>query len=256
MQANAFPALHGWVWLQAGFALWRSTPLPLTGSAMTMMMCLLLSALLIPGIGPLLAIALVLPLQVGMFLVCSSCAQQRRAHPKLLFACFTKARLPGLFALTGLSFAAILVCFMLATALTGFDFGSFASIAAKGTELPVEMQDKLRKLVWWASLLFVPIQMTTFFAAPLIALKNTPLIKALFFSCVACWRNLRPMLVMLLSFFVLGNLLPALLLGVISQLSASFAGMLSGVWMMMMFPVLCATLYSCARDIFGEWPIA
>lgn len=245
MQARKFPARQGWVWLRAGFDLWRSAPLALTGSAMTMLMCLLLP-MMIPGIGPLLALLLVFPLQVGMFLVCSSWAQNRSAHPKLLFACFTKERLPGLLALTGLNFAATLVCFMLAVAVSDFDLAALTGIAAKGgTELPPALQEQLGRVVRWTSLLVIPLQMTSFFAAPLMALQKTPLLKALFFSLVACWRNLGALLVMQLIFG---------LLGVLVQLSASVLGLLFGIWLMVLTPVLCATLYSCAHDIFGDWP--
>lgn len=245
MQAHKFPARQGWVWLQAGFALWRSAPLPLTGSAMTMLLCLLLS-MMIPGVGPLLALMLVFPLQVGMFLVCSSWAQNRSAHPKLLFASFTKERLPGLLALTGINFAGMLLCFMLAVFACNFDLGSFTDIAATGsTELPPAMQEQLVRVVRWTSLLFIPLQLASFFAAPLMALQRTPLIKALFFSFVACWRNLGALLVMQLIFGLIGTLV---------QLSASVLGLLFGIGLMVFVPVLCATLYSCARDIFGEWP--
>ncbi|GAB2876820.1 BPSS1780 family membrane protein [Uliginosibacterium flavum] len=247
MQANKFPARRGWVWLQAGFALWRSAPLALTGSAMTMLMCLLLT-MMIPGIGPLLALLLVFPLQVGMFLVCSSWAQNHSAHPKLLFACFTKQRFPGLLALTGINFLGMLLCFMLAVMVCNFDLGSFTELAAKGsTELPPALQAQLERVVRWTSLFFIPLQLASFFAAPLMALQRTPLIKALFFSFVACWRNLGALLVMQL---ILG------LLGILIQLLASVLGLLFGIGLMVLVPVLCATLYSCARDIFGEWPTA
>jgi len=253
MQATAFRARQGWIWLLAGFRLWRRAPLPLTSSAMTMLMCLLLPVAL-TNIGPLLALPLIFPLQVGMFLLCSTLAEGRFPHLKLLFACFTKARLPGLLLLTGIWLASILLCSLIALAITGFDLQAFAVIAAKGTDIPAESQSQVTKFAMWVALFFIPFNMATFFAAPLIALRKVPLFKALFFSFVACWRNLAALFVMVFTFGILGDILPSLLLEVIGGLSAPIAGMFSGILLMVLVPVLCAAYFSSARDIFGEWP--
>lgn len=253
MQAHAFPARQGWRWLQAGFRLWLRAPLPLTSSAMTMLMCLLLPIVL-TNIGPLLTLPLIFPLQVGMFLLCSTLAEGRFPHVKLLFACFTKARLPGLLLLTGVWLTGILLCSGIALAITRFDIQAFAAIAAKGGDIPAGTQSQITKLAMWVALFFIPFNMATFFAAPLIALRKVPLFKALFFSFIACWRNLAALFVMLFVFGILGDILPSLLLSVIGGLSAPIAGMFSGFMLMVLVPVLCAAYFSCARDIFGDWP--
>jgi len=253
MQAKAFPARQGWAWLQAGFRLWRSAPLPLTSSAMTMLMCLLLP-LMLTSFGPLLTVLLIFPLQVGMFLLCSARAEGRIPHLKLLFACFTKTRFPALLLLTGVWLGGILLCSLIALAITGFDLHAAANIAAKGGDVPAAMQSQLTKFALWIALFFIPFNMATFFAAPLIALRKLPLFKALFFSFVACWRNLAAIFVMLVVFCILGDVLPNLFLAFIGGLSAPIAGMLSGFMLMVLVPVLCAAYFSCARDIFGDWP--
>ena len=46
MREGVFTARQGFVWFTRGFALWRSAFIPLTASAMTMFMCVMLGMLI------------------------------------------------------------------------------------------------------------------------------------------------------------------------------------------------------------------
>lgn len=254
MQANVLPARRGVSWLRTGFGLWRANPLPLTSSAMTMCMCLLLAAVL-PQIGNILFFLLLPVFSVGMFMCCDTLAKGRRIVPAQLFAHFTD-HLRRLVGFASLRLLGDFACFFLALALAGLSFKQLTPPPGASAEVANAYVARLMPVVGWTLLLRVPLEMATWFAAPLIALQHLSLVKALFFSFVACWRNLGALFVFLLAYALCGGLLPGLFVNLVAGFSPVLASILLAPLLMMLIPLFFTSFYTSAREIFGEWPDA
>ena len=247
MQAHKRPARQGWIWLQAGFALWRSAPLALSAAAMTTVLCLFVAAIVPLGA---LALPVLLPaFDVGMFLCCNAVANRQPLPPGLLFLRFGE-RLKQLLGLAAVRFLAVAISMFAGLALSGLSMAQLNPPENATEQAAAAYVAQVLPAMGWILLMRAPAEMATWFAAPLICLRRVPLLKALFFSFVACWRNLGALLVFLLSFVLIAGFLPALLLGA----APALASVLIGALLMMLAPVFCGAFYASARDIFGEWP--
>lgn len=244
MQARKFPAAQGWLWFKAGFRLWRQAPLPLTAACIAVLMALLL-AMTIPGLGQFLPALLLLPLGVGLFLICAEVAAARPASPALLLQGFRR-RLSGQIMIGSLRVLSQLLCFWLAGLIVGIDPAApLASLSADGKTMT--LSPHLQSFMFWGLALSLPLEMLFWFAAPLVALAGLPPVKALFFSLIACWRNLAAIVVCHVSWLTLFGFLPSLLFGLFPALLPLLAAPL----VLLMMPVFYAAFYASAGDIFG-----
>jgi hypothetical protein len=246
MQAHRYSARHGLGWLVRGFQLWRQAALPLTASAMTMGLGLMVVGQL-PGLFGPLAMAFLLPVfSVGMFMCCDTAAKRRPMLPGLLFRNFPDhaVRLCGLAVLQ-------LAGVYLFLWISGTDPGQMLKSATTATGGVVSTQDLL--LLGLAMLVRLPVDMACWFAAPLIALQRISLGKALFFSFMASWRNLGALLAFMFAFLMVG-VVSSTVLEIFARLIPTF--LLFILFLMIMVPVYFASFYTSARDIFGEWPDA
>lgn len=253
MRGNSFPARQGIVWLLRGFALWRSALIPLTASAMTMIVCLILT-MMIPLAGSLVFSWLLPVLAVGMFTCCQSAARKQRIMPGLLFRHFGQ-HMRSLLGFAILRTVGNLACLTLALLITGTHIGDvlpqFLPLTPEATDA---VMDRLTPVIELALVLSIPLDMAVWFAAPLRALRNIPLGKSLFFSFIACWRNLLPLFVFLLGYGIAGLLLPFLLMQLIGLAIPALASMLLAPALMLLAPVFHGGFYQSACDIFGDWP--
>ena len=252
MREGVFPARQGFVWFVRGFALWRSAFIPLTASAMTMFMCIMLS-MLIP-VADIFAYALLQPaLGVGLFMCCQAVARGQRVMPGLLFRNLLK-RLRSLLGLFLVRLAGDSACFFLAVLITGTNLNTI-TVPAQVTEATASaFVNQLLPLLGLFFVLRIPLEMAMWFAAPLRALRGMPIGKTLFFSFVVCWRNLLPLFCFLFAYFSLACVLPSLLLSIIALVAPALASMLTVPVLMVLTPIFYGGFYQSARDIFGEWP--
>ncbi|KAF7600835.1 MAG: hypothetical protein CGU28_00445 [Candidatus Dactylopiibacterium carminicum] len=254
MQAQKLPALRGWTWLVAGVRLWRQSPLALTGAATFMTLGLLL-LLTFPLFGQI-AFPLLLPaLGVGMFLLCMAVRAGRPAPPALLFGAFGP-RLPALLALGALRMAYGMIAAMLAMQLAGLDL-SMAQVdtGSLGDEpgVVVRMPEGTSQFMVWLLVISLPMEMASWFAAPLIALRRQALFKSMFFSFVACLRNLGAFVVYMLSFSLCMMILPITVALQLGQLFPTLGSLLLAPVVMLAVPIFFTGFYCCAEDIFGNW---
>jgi hypothetical protein len=251
MQARPHSALRGWVWLVAGLRLWRQSPLALTGAATFLSLGMLL-LLTVPALGQI-AFPLLQPaLGVGMFLICMAVRAGKPAPPALLFGAFGP-RLPVLLGLGGLRLAWGLLAAALAMLFSGLDLGQSASLATQTEGEAIALPANLQSFLLWVFVLGLPMEIASWFAAPLIALRQQPLMKALFFSLVACLRNFGALLVYLVSVSICLIALPMLVAAQIGALFPALGSLLLGPVLMVALPVFFAGFYCSAEDIFGNW---
>lgn len=252
MRGNSFPARQGIAWLLRGFSLWRSAMIPLTASAMTMIVCLILT-MLVPLAGSVLFSWLLPVLAVGMFTCCQTAEAKKRIMPGLLFA-HLGLRMRRLLGLAILRTMGNLICLTLALLITGTNVGDLLPFLPLTSEAADAVLNRMTPIIELALVLSIPLDMAVWFAAPLRALRDMPLGKSLFFSFIACWRNLLPLFVFLLSYGVIGLLLPFLLLQLIGLVIPALASMLLAPALMLLAPIFHGGFYQSACDIFGEWP--
>lgn len=249
MQARQFPATQGWLWLQAGFMLWRRAPLALTAASITMMMTLLLS-MFVPVFGEFLPPALLLPLGTGLFLLCREIAAGRPGLPGLLFSGF-RLHLPELALVGALRVLSGLFCFWLAGQIIGVDPATpLVSMSADGKTM--SLAPELPRFLATGLALGLPLEMFFWFTPQLVALAGVSPLKAMFFSAVACWRNRYAIVLCLALWLLLFGFLPATLLSLLAGVAPALGALLGPPLALLMMPVFYAAFHACACDIFGK----
>jgi hypothetical protein len=73
----------------------------------------------------------------------------------------------------------------------------------------------------------------------------------MFFSFFACLRNWRPFLAYGVALMLFIGVLPGILLAVVGQVSPTLAALLSVPLPLILIPIVFASFYANARDIFG-----
>lgn len=250
MQARRLPAARGIIWVSAGFALYRRGPALLT--MLTMFYLLLVMAASI--IQPLGSILMPLFLPALTVLVANGCrlldpAQATPAPGALWFG--LKGRRAPLLRLGGLQLVATLGVLGLDLLVSGGDWSALSA------------SEEGEQLLWHLARLLAlatPTLMAFWFAPLLTAWDGVPATKSLFFSLVASLRNWRAFLAYAATVMVIGIAVPTVLLLVASLISAGLVTLLSAALRMalilIMAPVLLASVYLSYRDVFSAAPAA
>lgn len=190
MKLQIVPASRGIQWVKSGIQTFFRQPLALSG--LFFMFLATISVLsMVPIIGSALALTLLPGATLGLMAASQEASNGKFPMPLLLLTAFRAGRqqaramltLGGLYAL---GFVAVLACSALA------DGGKFARLYLLGGAMTMEtLQDgdfQLAMLV--ASVLYVPLSLMFWFAPALVHWHGTPPVKSLFFSFVACLRNI------------------------------------------------------------------
>jgi hypothetical protein len=104
--------------------------------------------------------------------------------------------------------------------------------------------------------LTLPLLLALWFSPLLVGWHRLPAIKAVFFSLVACMRNVAALLTFALALLFFCILLPGFLIALAMMVSPTFAQVLGTVvevfLLVVMLPAINATAYLAYRDIFVE----
>jgi hypothetical protein len=245
MQARRLSVRRGAFWLLAGYHLFRRNPPLLTALTLSYLLLVQLAVTLVPDVGPF-VLPLALPAMVVVVGNGARIAEQgNRIPPGGLFLGIkgngvAMLRLGGLHLLGALVFIGI----VLLLEGGGIEFADFD----KGDD---------PDLLWALLRLFVvaiPFLMAFLFAPYLTGWDRVPAAKSVFFSFVACVRNLPALGGYLLAIGIFAVGLPGLVLVVAAQMP-DFVGQVAQVVvrMLMLFlaaPVMTAGIYVGYRDIF------
>ena len=248
MQAQQLPLHRGFAWLREGLLIWRRNPALLTFASFGYLLMLVLVSI-VPFIGQVLASLLMPVLSLGVLNTCLAIDKGRKAGPDVLFSGFQQ-NLPAL----GMIGAAYLAGSLLVLLLTSLaDGGALLQIMTSGGKLDPETATSggftLALLI--AITLSTPVMMAYWFAPLLAGWWKIPAPKAMFFSFFACLRNWRPFLAYSIGLALFAALLPGLLLGIIGMVSPTLATLLSVPLPLLLIPMIFASFYANARDIFG-----
>lgn len=249
MQARILPFGRGFAWLSAGFSLWRKRPALMSYLTFGYLL-MLLAVSLVPLIGqPLAALAMPM-LSLGVLNGCRAIAHEETVGPEVLFSGFERHR-QALVTVGGLYFIASLLVFLLTALLDGGRLQALLQGAGADAD-PFSLLSSLLLAV----LLSTPVMMAYWFAPMLAGWFGISAPKALFFSLVACWRNWRPFLAYSLSLLVFVGVLPGLVIGLVSLLSPVLGSLLTLPLPLVLVPVVFASFYANAIDVFGQAPSA
>ena len=216
MKLHLVPARQGVVWVRQGIQAFFRQPLALIG-LFFMFMAVMSVATLIPYIGAVLALALLPAATLGLMAAARETTLGKFPMPLILISAFRagRQRMRAMMVL-GLLYATGFLAVMGISAL--FDGGQFASLYLVGgsiTDAMLSSGDFLTAM-WVAMALYLPLSILFWHAPGLVHWHGVSPVKSLFFSAVACLRNIGAYTVYSLvwmGIFLLGGLLVAVLAG-------------------------------------------
>jgi len=230
-EGQSVPAGNGWSWIRDGFAMFREQP----GTWILIVIVFVVIAIvmgLIPFVGSL-ALQLLTPVFTGgVMLGCRQIEEGGEFSVGTLFAGFSNRG--GQLVLLGLVGLLAIVLIVMATGLV-FGIGGLAlfSDGAIGQRAAIGFATMMLALLVGLAL-SLPVYMALWFSPALIVLNDLPLGAAIKASFSGCLRNVVPFLVygVVLFVFLVLAIIPVLL------------------GMLVMLPVLFASIYTAYRDIY------
>ena len=258
MKLNIVPAHSGVIWVKAGIGVFWRQPMAMA-ALFFMTMAAMSLASMVPLVGTPLALALLPSATLAMMVASAEAIQGRFPTPKVLLVAFRtgQQRLVHMLQL-GALYAAGFMAVMGISAL--FDGGLFAQVYLGGEPMTREIAEDPRfQTAMWVSLaLYLPLSLLFWHAPGLVHWHGVPPVKSLFFSIVACVRNLGAFTVYGLGWlgvFVLGGVLISLaasLFAALGLLGAGAAPGLIGSLMVGMAMVMAAMFFSSVVFTFRD----
>ncbi len=208
MKLHIVPARQGILWVKLGMRTFFRQPLALTGLFFIFMAAMSVISM-VPLVGNVLALALLPGATLGLMVATQEALKGQFPMPSVLLAGFRagRAQLRAMLilgALYALGFVGVLGLSALA------DGGKFAQMYLFGGAVGSEVfQDPAFETAAMVALLFyMPLSLLFWFAPALVYWNNVSPTKSLFFSMVACIRNIGAFtvysLVWMLAFMVIG----------------------------------------------------
>lgn len=194
MQLNIVPARTGLNWARQGIRTFWRQPLAMSGLFFLFMAVVSLVSI-VPVIGGALALVLLPALTLGMMAATEAAEDQRFPMPGLLFAALKSgAQRKGMLQL-GAWYALGFLIIMGASTLV--DSGTFARVYLTGANMSPEVVNSasFQAALWVSMVLYIPLAMMFWHAPALVHWQGIAPLKSLFFSFVACARNLRAFMV-------------------------------------------------------------
>lgn len=257
MQLNIVPPLQGLQWMRQGVATFRKRPLAILG-VFFIFLALVNVISLLPGIGVILSLTLLPSATLGFMAAAREVARGNYPMPTVLFTAFRGgyAKTQSMLML-GVMYAVLLASGILLTQL--FDGGQFMRIYLIGesiehAELIKLMGDgNFQLAAFFAGIVSVLVAMLFWHASPLVFWHGIAPLKSMFFSFVACLRNLRAFVLYLLAWLAI-SMLTAL---VSSLLLVAVAGPAIGSALMYMLMMAVTAMfftsqYFSFQDCFVE----
>lgn len=248
MQARQVPVQRGWAWLQEGVLLWRRNPALLTFASFGYLLILVVVSS-VPLIGQPIASLLMPVFSLGVLNTCRAIDEGRKSGPEILFSGF-KTNLPALVTIGGIYLVGSILVLLLTSLLDG---GTLMRLMTGAQELDPESGavPNFSFTLLVAITLSAPVVMAYWFAPILAGWWQVPAAKAMFFSFYACLQNWRPFLSYGIAILIFGALLPGLLIGALGMAVPFLSTVLVVLLPLVLVPVLFASFYINARDVFG-----
>ena len=251
MQALILPASRGWRWIAEGFAIYGKRRLLLPVLVMLNLFIMLVLGT-VPFVGRAVATVLIPTFSVGLMNACRLIEQDVRFPVGILFSGFRRnAR-----ALISLGFAYVLFNLSILALTALLDGGAIMDYLLNGTVAESAAQSGESSLLigLLAAFPFLQLAMAYWFAPVLVAWRDLPVAKALFFSYVACIRNWRAFLTYFSAVLILTLLFMSLAVGVLTPLfppsGEAVVAIVSAMVIVLFAPMMYGSFYAAYRDIF------
>ncbi len=256
MQLNIVPTRAGWTWARQGIRTFWRQPLAMSGLFFLFMATVSLVSI-VPVIGGALALVLLPALTLGMMAATQVAEDQRFPLPGVLFAALKPAAPRRAMLQLGAWYALGFLIIMGVSVLV--DGGTFARVYLTGANMSPEVVNSasFQAALWVSMVLYIPLAMMFWHAPALVHWQGISPVKSLFFSFVACARNLRAFMVYVAVWFGVFiatatlSMLVASLLGDPSLLMAILLP--AGLMVAAMF---FASMVGSVRDCFQMAPSA
>ncbi|NMM78818.1 hypothetical protein B2J86_05870 [Acidovorax sp. SRB_14] len=261
MKLHIVPARTGIAWVKSGIRVFWRQPMAMA-ALFFMTMAAMSLATLVPLIGPALALALLPSATLAMMVASAEAVQGRFPTPAVLLVAFRTGRqrlrhMLVLGALYAIGFLAVMGFSAL------FDGGLFAQVYLGGEPMTREIAEnpEFQTAMWVSMALYLPLSLLFWHAPGLVHWHGVPPVKSLFFSIVACLRNMGAFTVYGLGWlgvFALGGVLISLVSGLLAMLGVfsaeSAPGAIGGLMVglaMVMAAMFFSSIVFTFRDCFA-----
>ena len=232
MKLHIVPARTGIDWVKSGIRVFWRQPLAMA-ALFFMTMAAMSIASLVPLIGPALALALLPAATLVMMVAAAEALEGRFPTPAVMLKALRtgRDRMRAL-AVLGALYAAGFLAVMAFSAL--FDGGQFALVDMGGEPMTREIAEdpRFQTAMWVSLVLYLPLSLLFWHAPGLVHRHGVPPVKSLFFSIVACVRNMGAFTLFGLGWlgvFLLGGVLISLVASLFAALGLLGAGAAPGL---------------------------
>lgn len=254
MKLLIVPARTGLQWVQLGIRTFRQQPLALAALFFLSMAAMSLVSLL-PLVGPAIALGLLPATSLAMMVAAAEASHGRAPTPALLLVAFRtgRQRLNSMLVLGALYAAGFLLVIGLSMLI---DDGQFANVYLGGEPLTREIAESpdFQAAMWLSMGLYLPLSLLFWHAPGLVHWHNVPPVKALFFSIVACVRNIGALLVFGLGWmgvFIAAGMVMALFTSLLAQFIGGIASGLMVATAMLLAAMFFTSIVFTFRDCFA-----
>ncbi len=255
MKLHLVPARTGITWVKLGFKTFVQQPLAMSG-LFFMFMALLSIASLLPLVGAAVALALLPAATLGLMAATQEAAKGKFPMPSILISAFRagQQRLKAMLILGALYAVGFLAIMAVVSLIDGGQFAKLYLVGGKITEELVRQTD-FQVAMWVTLALYMPLSLTFWHAPALVHWYGVSPAKSLFFSFMACYKNMGALTVFGLAWA--GIFMAAILaVTVIAALlgSPAFAGMAMFPLALIIFTMFFTSIYFTFRDSFEGNP--
>ncbi len=251
MKLNIVPARTGLTWVKLGIKTFLQQPLAMSG-LFFMFMAVLSVATLLPYVGAALALALLPAATLGLMAATQEATKGKFPMPSILISAFRagQQRKQAMLVLGGL-YAAGFLGVMGVSAL--FDGGEFARLYLVGGKISEELvlQGGFQAAMWVAMALYLPLSLMFWHAPALVHWHGVTPVKSLFFSFLACYKNMGAFTVFGLAWmgiFVVATLVVTLIASALG--SATLAATVMFPVGLVIVTMFFTSIYFTFRDCF------
>jgi hypothetical protein len=255
MKLNIVAPRTGFVWVRQGIRTFWKQPLAMSG-LFFLFMAWVSVASMVPVVGNVLALVLLPAMTLGLMAATAVAEQGKFPMPGILLVAFRsgQAGVKDMLVLGGLYAFGFIAVMGISTLVDG---GLFAGVYLMGAPITAEKVNNpaFQNAMWlaMAMALYLPLSMMFWHAPALLHWHGVPPVKSLFFSLVACWRNLGAFMVYTLAW--LGVFLSAgmVVLFVVSLIGEqSLAENILTPIALLMAAMFFTSVYFSVLDCFGE----
>jgi hypothetical protein len=251
MKLNIVPAKQGPVWVKQGIRTFWRQPLALTGLFFLFMAWVSLLSML-PFLGSALALLILPAATLGFMVATEQASKGKFPMPTVLMVAFRagQQRLKAMLVLGGLYAIGFLAVMGISALVDG---GGFAKVYLANAPITPEVVNSadFQSAMWVATILYIPLSMLFWHAPALVHWHGIPPVKSMFFSAVACWRNLGAFAFYLLAWagvFVAGATIILVISSALGGNDLSGAILMPGA--LLMAAMFFTSIYFSVKDCF------